>query len=94
MAMSSRIGAVLDTSKVLKENDEMNLSKILFSESNARFLITVKSEHAEELLAKINAPASIIGEVKGKSLIIDRTVDLSIDELKKSYYGVIEKFMA
>jgi len=72
----------------------MNLSHLLFSESNARFIITVKSENVEELLAKINAPAAIIGEVKGKKLIIDDTVDLSIDDLKESYYGVIEKFMA
>ncbi|HML05503.1 MAG TPA: phosphoribosylformylglycinamidine synthase subunit PurL, partial [Methanobacterium sp.] len=94
MAISGGIGAVLETSKVIKDNNEMNLSHLLFSESNARFIITVKSENVEELLAKINAPAAIIGEVKGKKLIIDDTVDLSIDDLKESYYGVIEKFMA
>jgi phosphoribosylformylglycinamidine synthase len=95
MAISGNIGAVLNTSKVLKGNDGMNVSEILFSESNARFVITVKSESAEELLEKINAPAAIIGEVKGNNLIIDdEIVNLSIDELKESYYGVINKFMA
>lgn len=94
MVISGGIGAVLETSKVIKENDEMNLSQLLFSESNARFIITVKSENAEELLTKINAPAAIIGEVKGKNLIIDDAVDLRMDDLKESYYGVIEKFMA
>jgi phosphoribosylformylglycinamidine synthase len=95
MAISGGIGAVIDTSKVPKENNEMNTSEILFSESNARFVITVKSEDAEELMNKINAPAEIIGEVIGNKLTIDENiVDLSIEELKESYYGVIEKFMA
>lgn len=93
MAISGGIGAFIDSSKVPKE-DEINVSEILFSESNARFVITVKGENAEELLDKIDAPAAIIGEVKGKNLIIDDALDLSIDELKDSYYGVIERFMA
>ena len=50
MAISGRIGAVLDTSKVPKENDGMNVSEILFSESNARFIVTVKSDMAEEFI--------------------------------------------
>jgi phosphoribosylformylglycinamidine synthase len=94
MAISGGIGAVLDTSKVPKENSKMSVSEILFSESNARFIVTVKSEAAEKLLEKIDAPAAIIGEVRGNKLIIDEIVDLSLEELKESYYGVIDKFMA
>lgn len=95
MAISGGIGAVIDTSKVPKENNEMNISEILFSESNARFVITVKSENAEELLAKIDVPAAIIGEVGGDKLAIDENVlNLSLEKIKDSYYGVIEKFMA
>jgi phosphoribosylformylglycinamidine synthase len=95
MAISGGIGAVIDTSKVPKENNEMNISETLFSESNARFLITVKSEEVKKLLDKIDAPAAIIGEVKGENLIVDNdVVNLSIEELKGSYYGIIEKFMA
>ena len=95
MAISGEIGAVIDTSKIPGKNNKMNAPEILFSESNARFIITVKSESAEELLEIINAPAAIIGEVTGKNLIIDENlVNLSMDELKESYYGVIEKFIA
>lgn len=95
MAISGGIGAVIDTSKVPKENNEINISEILFSESNARFVITVKSENAEELLAKIDVPAAIIGEVGGDKLAIDENVlNLSLEKIKDSYYGVIEKFMA
>lgn len=93
MAISGGIGAVIATSSVPKD-DEMNESQILFSESNARFVVTVKSESAEELIKKIDAHASIIGEVRGENLIIDEFINLSVEELKGSYYGVIEKFMA
>ena len=95
MVVSGGIGAVLNTSKVPKENNDMNISEILFSESNGRFIVTVKNEVAEDLLNKISVPAAIIGSVEGKNLIIDQEiVNLGIEELKESYYGVIEKFMA
>jgi phosphoribosylformylglycinamidine synthase II len=95
MAISSGIGASIDTSNIPKDDDEMNASEILFSESNARFIMTVKSEKINDLMAKINVPAAIIGEVGGKNLTIDGDiVNLSVEELKESYQGVIEKFMA
>ncbi len=92
MAISGGIGASIDTSK-LPADDKMNASEILFSESNARFVITVKN--VDELLDNIDVPAAIIGQVGGKNLIIDgNVVNLSVEELKESYQGVIEKFMA
>ncbi|MBI5679301.1 MAG: phosphoribosylformylglycinamidine synthase subunit PurL [Methanobacterium sp.] len=95
MAISGGIGADLDISKVPVDDKNMSDTQVLFSESNARFVITVKPEHANELLSKINAPASIIGEVKGDDLIINKdSVIISVDNLKESYHGVIEKFMA
>ncbi|MGZ7043215.1 MAG: phosphoribosylformylglycinamidine synthase subunit PurL [Methanobacterium sp.] len=95
MAISGKIGASIDTSKVPVENEGMNISEILFSESNARFIVTVKSKNVKELLTKIDVPAAIIGEVGGNNLTIDGNhVNLSVEELKESYHGVIEKFMA
>ena len=95
MAISSNIGASLDISKIPKENGNMNDAEVLFSESNARYVITVEYKHVDEILTKINAPAAIIGEVKGKNLTVNQNlVNVSIDKLKESYYGVIEKFMA
>ncbi|MGZ7116318.1 MAG: phosphoribosylformylglycinamidine synthase subunit PurL [Methanobacterium sp.] len=95
MAISGKIGASIDTSKVPVENEGMNISEILFSESNARFIVTVKSKNVKELLTKIDVSAAIIGEVGGNNLTIDGNhVNLSVEELKESYHGVIEKFMA
>lgn len=93
MAISGDIGATLDTSKMRKDNDMSN-AETLFSESNARFLITVKNEYVNEILSNLNAPAAIIGEVGGNNLTINELININIDKLKDSYYGVIEKFMA
>ena len=94
MAISGDLGAAVDTSKVPKE-DNMSDVEVLFSESNARFIVTVKSEYANEILSKIDAPAAVIGEVGGKTLTVNQNlVNIDIEKLKKSYYGVIEKFMA
>jgi len=94
MAISSDLGATADISKVPKDND-MSDAEALFSESNARFIVTVKSEYVDEILSKIKAPAAVIGEVGGKTLTINQNlINVDIENLKESYYGVIEKFMA
>jgi phosphoribosylformylglycinamidine synthase len=95
MAISGGFGAVLDTSKIPGDNEKLNDTEVLFSESNARFILTVKNGYAEEVLSQINAPSSLIGSVKGKKLIVNTDlINLDVDTLKKSYSGVIEKFMA
>ncbi|MGB9977771.1 phosphoribosylformylglycinamidine synthase subunit PurL [Methanobacterium sp.] len=94
MAISGDLGAAVDISKVPKDGN-MNDAETLFSESNARFIVTVKNEYADEILSKISAPAAVIGEVKGKTLTINQNlINVDIEKLKESYYGVIEKFMA
>ena len=94
MAISGDLGAEVDISKVPKK-DDISAAETLFSESNARFIVTVKSEYADEILNKINAPAAVIGKVGGKTLTVNQNmINVDIEKLKESYYGVIEKFMA
>jgi len=95
MAISGNLGATLDISKVPKDDENMSDVETLFSESNARFVVTVKNKHADEILSKINAPAAVIGEVKGNTLTVNQNlININVEKLKESYYGVIEKFMA
>lgn len=95
MAISGDIGATLNTSKLPKDSETMSNAEILFSESSARFVITVKKGYKDKILSKINAPAAIIGEVGGNTLTINQNlIDVNIEKLKEYYYGVIEKFMA
>ncbi len=93
MAISGDIGAKIDLSTVPTEGD-LNVSKILFSESHGRYLITVKQESIAEVLSKITVPSAVIGKVGGDALVIKDQFSINVEELKKSYNGIIEKFMA
>jgi phosphoribosylformylglycinamidine synthase len=97
MAMSGKLGCEVDISKVPAE-DGISDNNLLFSESHARFIITVSADKADEILDSIDVDAAIIGEVKGDSLVIkkdDETiVDLAVADLDDAYHGVIEKYMA
>ena len=97
MAMSGKLGCEVDISKVPAE-EGISDNNLLFSESHARFIITVKADKAEEIIKNIDVDAAIVGEVKGDSLVIknaDETiVDLAVSQLDDAYHGVIEKYMA
>jgi len=99
MAISGNIGATVDLSRVPSPAG-MTPSEILFSESHGRYVLTVREDAAEELLMKLKGevPAAVVGKVGGESLIFkDAEKDVMAPELEaieKSYYGVIEKFMA
>ena len=75
------------------KDDELDKIQLLFSESHARYLITVKADAADDILSKIDVPACVIGEVKGTSFIVN-THEFTFDELNDAYHGVIEKYMA
>ncbi|WP_409200204.1 phosphoribosylformylglycinamidine synthase subunit PurL [Methanobrevibacter sp. DSM 116169] len=91
MALSGNIGAEIDTSKIIKDGD-MSLNNLLYSESHGRYIITVKKDVIEDILDNIDVPATCIGEVKGKSLIID-DVNINIDTLNDNYNNSLEKYM-
>lgn len=97
MAMSGKLGCEVDLSKIPAE-EGISDNNLLFSESHARFIITVSAEKADEIINSIDVDAAIIGEVKGDSLLIKKAdetiVDLAVSELDDAYHGVIEKYMA
>ena len=93
MSISGNLGAIIDVNKIPVKGD-LTLSTVLFSESHGRYLITIKKDSVEEVLSKITVPSAIIGEVQGDSLVIEDQFAVDVEELKKSYKGIIEKFMA
>ncbi len=93
MAVSGNLGAVIDIKKVPVDGT-LNLSTILFSESHGRYLLTIKKDAVKEVLTKITVPSAVIGEVRGNSLVIEDQFVVDVEELKNSYKGIIEKFMA
>lgn len=91
MIISSGLGCEIDINKILSTED-CTESDILFSETYGRYLLTVKSDAVENILDKIDAPVSVIGEVKGDSFKIAGT-EIPYNELSNSYNGVLEKYM-
>ena len=74
-------------------DDELDKIQLLYSESHARYLLTVKADALDDILSKIDVEAQVIGEVKGTSLIVNKH-EFSFEDLDNAYHGVIEKFMA
>ncbi len=99
MAISSEKGAMVDLVQI-PESADLSESEILFSESHARYLVTVKEKALADILntlKEMNAPFAIIGTVGSDSLQIvssEMNVEIGVSELKNAYYGVIEKHMA
>ena len=91
MIIKSNLGCEINTSLIVKDSD-MELNNLMFSESHGRYIITVKEDALDEILSKIDVECQCIGEVKGKTLKVDN-MEISIDDLKDAYTGVIEKYM-
>ncbi|MBI4813143.1 MAG: phosphoribosylformylglycinamidine synthase subunit PurL [Methanobacterium sp.] len=97
MIIKGDIGASIDLSSV-PGAEGLSAPKTLFSESHARYLVTVKEEASAGILStlqEMNVPAAVIGTVNGDSLKISSAdIVISAQQLKDAYHGVIEKFMA
>lgn len=97
MAMKANLGCEIDLGAIPVEGD-ISDNNVLFSESHGRYIVTVKADAVDDILANINIPCACIGEVKGDSLKIlnngETVVDLVVKELDDAYHGVIEKYMA
>ena len=73
-------------------DDELDKIQLLYSESHARYLLTVRAEAVDDILSQISVPVQVIGEVKGTSLNVNGH-EFSYDDLNDAYHGVIEKYM-
>ena len=79
--------------EVTLKDDELDKIQLLFSESHARYLLTVKADALDDILEKIDVEAKVIGEVKGTSLNVNGH-EFSFEDLDNAYHGVIEQYMA
>ncbi len=84
----------------IPSKEELTTAEKLFSESNSRFIITVKQDDLSEIKEALNSKNiafNVIGEVVSEDFIIedgnDRLIDLTIEELTKSNTTTIEEQM-
>lgn len=93
MALSGDLGAEINLSWV-PASEELDDFELLFSESHGRFIVTVKEKALEEIMDKLEVPAAVVGTVKGDSLVINGSLKIPLSEIRDTYHGVIEKYMA
>jgi len=80
--------------KVELGSDGIRDDALLFGESQSRVILSVKQTNAEKVLqlAKKNkVPASIIGKVGGSKIIINKLIDVSLDDAFGAWSKAIEK---
>ena len=88
---AKRIGAAINLVSVKIRKDAL-----LFGESQSRIILSAKEKNVKKILqiAKKNkAPVAIIGVVGGNKLTIGSMVNLSVDELYKTWHNAIESYL-
>ncbi|AAB85851.1 MULTISPECIES: phosphoribosylformylglycinamidine synthase subunit PurL [Methanothermobacter] len=90
MAIKSGIGARIDPMKI--PGRFRNIHEALFSESNGRYIMTVRGS-ARDILGGLDVPWAVIGTTGGRTLEFG-DVALDISELDDAYHGVIEAYMS
>ncbi|MFN3534853.1 MAG: AIR synthase-related protein, partial [Desulfatiglandales bacterium] len=90
MCMASSLGLEVDISKVPREGD-LGPSRILFSESGGRFLITVAPHKRDAFEREMEGNFAPIGKTVREPFLIIRDGEeillrLSVEEMRKSYF--------
>ena len=84
-----KLGAVVNP-----DNSKMRPDALLFGESQSRIILSAKEDKVKKIMqiAKKNkAPVSIIGEVKGSSLIIKGLINIPVNDLYDGWAKAIER---
>ena len=88
--------AKLIGAKVDLAGERMRADALLFGESQSRIVLSAKPKNVKKILqiAKKNkTPVAIIGEVGGNKLVINRLVNLSVNDLYKAWHNAIENHL-
>ncbi len=95
MCIEGNIGATIDLKK--RQNAKLGDDEILFSESNARFILSTKREKdVLKFFSKRRIPTAKVGEVKGDRLEIvtrNNTVTCALQDMKAAYSKSIERLV-
>ncbi len=80
----------------IKLIDYDDFLSVLFTESQGRYLIAIKSNNSNEfenIISQIGISYSLIGQTGGDHLNINNIVEIGIEELKSKYYNAIPELM-
>ena len=80
--------------KVSLSCDNIRKDALLFGESQSRIILSAKQNNADKILQiakENNVPASIIGKVEGKKVVIGDLIDISLNDASQAWSKAIEK---
>jgi len=69
---------------------------LLFGESQSRIILSLRRQHLPELrdlAAADDVPLTVLGEVRGRQLVISPLIDLSLDELSRVWSAALPRRM-
>ncbi|MDI6605634.1 MAG: phosphoribosylformylglycinamidine synthase subunit PurL [Candidatus Omnitrophota bacterium] len=88
---AKRVGVVIELAQ-----GKIRKDALLFGESQSRIIISAGQKNVKKILQiakRNNTPASVIGKVEGRSLVINDLIDLPVDELYASWSSAIESYL-
>jgi phosphoribosylformylglycinamidine synthase len=88
---AKKLGAVINVTGV-----KIRMDALLFGESQSRIIVSANPKNAKRILAiakKNKTPASIIGEVTGGKLSINKAVNMPVEQLYKAWHSAIESHL-
>jgi len=88
---AKKLGAVINLI-----DGKIRMDALLFGESQSRIILSANQKNVKKILqiAKKNkTPVSVIGEVRGNKLSINRAIKISVQELSKAWRSAIEDYL-
>ena len=88
---AKKLGAVINLAA-----SKIRMDALLFGESQSRIILSANQKNVKKILqiAKKNkTPVSVIGEVTGNKLSINRAIKISISQLYKAWRSAIEDYL-
>ncbi|MFH1492058.1 MAG: phosphoribosylformylglycinamidine synthase subunit PurL [Candidatus Omnitrophota bacterium] len=86
-----KLGARIDSA-----GQNIRTDALLFGETQSRIILSAKQEKVQEIMQiakEHKIPISIIGKVGGNRLLINQSIDISVDELNKAWRNSIGNYL-
>jgi phosphoribosylformylglycinamidine synthase len=85
------VGAVIELEGAIRPD------ALLFGESQSRIILTVRRRHLgrlRELAGAADVPLAMLGEVRGRRLVISPLIDVGLEEMQRAWTTAMPRRMA
>jgi phosphoribosylformylglycinamidine synthase II len=85
------LGAVIELEGAIRPD------ALLFGESQSRIMLSLRRRHlgrVRELAAAADVPCAVLGEVRGRRLVVSPLIDVSVEEMQQAWTTALPRRMA